>query len=246
MKPAFFLAVLISQPLLIGAAHAAENYHLSRSQYAPAFETKLVRGNTFIRSQPGLVVPGATLDGDWIIVQGRPENIAASLFGKPITISSTPPVQEKPAPVTNPAQTDRQIAELKLLLAKAVPDPQVTVPPVAHSLPAAPPAVTAATTEPATARSWDIKTADFRLADTFRRWAAESGQFVVRWDAPQHFLVDAESRLSGTAFEAIETALRSVLVHHPEFPIEACIYSGNLPPLVRVTQRGDQASACPN
>lgn len=67
--------------------------------------------NTFLQSIPGLIVTGATADGEFFIVKGVPSSIRGFLNGKPITvIRGMPPIAKPAGP--DPTVVNAQIKHL--------------------------------------------------------------------------------------------------------------------------------------
>lgn len=67
--------------------------------------------NTFLQSIPGLIVTGATADGEFFIVKGVPSSIRGFMNGKPITVVRGLPPQPKPV-TPDPAVVNAQIKRL--------------------------------------------------------------------------------------------------------------------------------------
>ncbi len=95
---------------------------------------------------------------------------------------------------------------------------------------------------PPPARRWEVQMADMTLSRTLERWSSEAG-VRLRWDAGRTFEIHAPTTFTGD-FEGVVIALLSTPgVRDGDYPLEACLYA-NTPPLLRVTRRGEQASAC--
>lgn len=91
-------------------------------------------------------------------------------------------------------------------------------------------------------RVWEIRLQDVNLANTFARWASESG-WRVRWDARKHVLVEAPDRITGSFEDAVTAVLEGPGIANSAYPLEVCFYT-NSPPLARITRRGEQDKEC--
>lgn len=90
--------------------------------------------------------------------------------------------------------------------------------------------------------TWEIRLQDVNLANTFSRWATESG-WRVRWDARKHILVEAPDRINGSFESAVTAVLEGPGIAGSAYPLEVCFYP-NTPPLARVTRKGEQDKEC--
>ena len=89
---------------------------------------------------------------------------------------------------------------------------------------------------------WSVETKDVNLANTFQRWATQAG-WKVRWDAGKHVMVEAPDTFTGTFEEAVAAQLASPGIALSAYPLEVCFYP-NVPPLARVTRKGEQLQEC--
>lgn len=87
-----------------------------------------------------------------------------------------------------------------------------------------------------------VQFSDVRLATTLERWARQVG-WQVRWDAPQHVLVEGEDNFGGTFQDAVTTVLSTPGIQYSKQPLEVCFYP-NTPPLARITLKGEQSKEC--
>lgn len=90
--------------------------------------------------------------------------------------------------------------------------------------------------------TWEVRLQDVNFANTFTRWAAESG-WRVRWDARKHVLVEAPDRLTGSFEDAVTAVLEGPGIAGSAYPLEVCFYP-NQPPLARITRKGEQDKEC--
>jgi hypothetical protein len=114
MKTTFLIAILtlaVSTTLSPAAAATDRNYYVTELAPQQKFDVYNDGRNTYLESIPGLVVTGATADGERYIVNGVPQQIRGFLNGKPITVvRGTPPVPKPVAP--DPAVVNAQIKQL--------------------------------------------------------------------------------------------------------------------------------------
>ena len=90
--------------------------------------------------------------------------------------------------------------------------------------------------------TWNVEIKDLTLAKTFERWASVAG-WRVRWDAGQNVMVEAPDSFVGTFEDAITAQLSSPGIAQGAYPLEVCFYP-NVPPLARITRKGDQVKEC--
>lgn len=91
-------------------------------------------------------------------------------------------------------------------------------------------------------QAWEVRLQDVNFANTFSRWAAESG-WRVRWDARKHVLVEALDRIGGSFEDAVTAVLEGPGIAGSAYPLEVCFYP-NQPPLARITRKGEQDKEC--
>jgi hypothetical protein len=154
MKSLLVIATVALALTTLPAAAADRSYYVTELAPQQKFDVYNDGRNTYLESIPGLVVTGATADGERFIVNGVPQQIRGFFNGKPITvIRGTPPV---PKPAT-PSAADvsakiKQLTEkLETLSSKVQPSaaastaaPSAMPAPVAASAVGAAPAATPA------------------------------------------------------------------------------------------------------
>lgn len=123
MKLSSLIASLLLTVVSAGAMAATDrSYYVTELTAQQKFDVYNDGRNTFLQSIPGLIVTGATADGEFFIVKGVPTSIRGFMNGKPITIVRGTPPAYRPAPadpkIVN-AELKRLTDELKLLTAKA-------------------------------------------------------------------------------------------------------------------------------
>lgn len=189
--------------------------------------------NTFIESVPGLVIRGATADGQRLIVAGTPIEIRGSLNGQPLVISRfTPSTGQATARAATlaPAQskgTESVEAKIKALEASLKDSEKMLY------ANAGPTALAPAVPE----QSWDITASDTNMRLLFDRWAKAANWKAV-WD------VDQDIPLEGTALgvpgdlkKAIRYVLSSTELIEPR--LKPCFYINNVVRVVRRTAKCD-------
>lgn len=98
MKLSSIIAPLLLTAISASAFAAADrSYYVTELAAQQRFDIYNDGRNTFLQSIPGLIVTGATADGEFFIVKGVPTQIRGFMNGKPITVvRGVPPA---PAPV---------------------------------------------------------------------------------------------------------------------------------------------------
>jgi len=122
MKLPSLIASLLLTVASFGAMAATDrSYYVTELASQQKFDVYNDGRNTFLQSIPGLIVSGATADGEFFIVKGVPSSIRGFMNGKPITIvRGTPPALPPiPADKTVNADLKRLTDELTLLTSKA-------------------------------------------------------------------------------------------------------------------------------
>lgn len=215
---------------------AANDFKLAEVAYAtpPKISVYNDGRNTYIKAIPGLVVQGATADGDRLIVPGLPHEIQAWIGGRAITISqfTAPKSSTAPSPsATQIAQTiNQKIAMLekeleqkeKLQQAK---DGQVLTKPTATAKPAAP------------AQVWEIRKSDGTLFGALSRWAAEAKpkrQLIYSTDG-NDFPADPEATFTGDFDSAIAQVMESM--RYSRYPLRACMWDNKPYPVVKIIHK---------
>jgi hypothetical protein len=112
MKLSSIIASLLLTVLSASAFAAADRtYYVTELAPQQKFDVYNDGRNTFLQSIPGLIVTGATADGEFFIVKGVPSSIRGFMNGKPITVvRGLPPAPRPVAP--DPAAVDARIKAL--------------------------------------------------------------------------------------------------------------------------------------
>lgn len=129
MKLSSIIASLLLTALYASASAATDrSYYITELAPQQKFDVYNDGRNTFLQSIPGLIVTGATADGEFFIVTGVPGSIRGFMNGKPIMIvRGTAPVFRPVAPdgKTVDAEIKRLTGELAVLSAKTLQAPAV-------------------------------------------------------------------------------------------------------------------------
>ena len=242
MKPIYaFTAIALMLTSI--AAHAAtdSNYYIADQTINQQFRTHSDGKNTFIDAVPGLVVLGATADGDSYVLTGEPREIKIQMNGHATSLirGNKAAVTSLPANASSPnAAILAKISQLEGRLKRTQESGRM-----ADGTPFISDDDTTSTGS-ATVQDWVVLPGDVRLAATFDRWAKTAG-WRVQWDANKHLLIDSTSTFSGSFVDAVKAALMTPGIRFGAYPLEACVYA-NTPPLIRITRQGEQSQECPD
>lgn len=242
MKPIYaFTAVALMLTSI--AAHAAtdSNYYIADKTINQQFRTYSDGKNTFIDAVPGLVVLGATADGDSYVLTGEPHEIKIQMNGRATTLIRGSKAAVAPLPPSASLPNAAILAKINQLEGRLKRTqesgrttdgtPYISDDDIAQS-------------DTATIQDWVVLPGDVRLAATFDRWAKSAG-WRVQWDANKHLLIDSTSTFSGSFVDAVKAALMTPGIRFGSYPLEACVYA-NTPPLIRITRQGEQSQECPD
>jgi hypothetical protein len=239
MKPNLLIAILTlaTSAAWSGAAAATDrSYYVTELAPQQKFDVYNDGRNTYLESIPGLVVTGATADGEWYIVNGVPRQILGFMNGKAITVvRGIPPAPKAPArPDT--AVVSEQIKKLNeelrvlttssdAITAKQKPVKDATTANGAALTPANQAAInrTAPTiTPPKQAKVWEVRPSDVTLYGTMKRWSKEAGMQLM-WETENH---DLRLRGQATYTADFDVAVFELMksVEHSDYPMRACIY----------------------
>jgi hypothetical protein len=204
--------------------------------------------NTYLQSIPGLVVTGATADGEFYIVRGVPETIRGHMNGRPITVvhGAAPVIRPMPAdPAALNAQIKRLDERLCILtngkntdvVCRAQERPDVAaatvnkdqVRPVAATESSSVKEETAAPA--ARSSTWQITFADKSVRSVLEHWSKSAG-YQLLWEVPVDLELNANATITGTYEDALNSMLASLA--NSAYPVEAMIYENRA---VRVVKR---------
>lgn len=253
MKLSSLSASLLLTVVSVGALAATDrSYYVTELAPQQKFDVYNDGRNTFLQSIPGLIVSGATADGEFFIVKGTPSTIRGFMNGKPITVvRGTPPMfrPAAPAPTEVNAKIQQLDARLAALQAKAGGAAPIAPMPPAGSVIARidgngtlPGQIGAAATAPAApARiglddqvAWRVTPADQNLRVLVERWSKSIGWTSI-WDVER----DIPISMSDEKVNNFKTAVRRVLAstEFGDVQVKPCFYSNAVLRVVRKTTK---------
>lgn len=239
MKPLHLIALITLGTITIGSTAAAptdHSYYVTETTVQQKFDVYNDGRNTYLESVPGLVVTGATADGERYIVNGVPRQIPGFMNGKPITVvRGLPPVPKAPVKPDTAAvseQIKKLSDELRVLTASsdaiAAQQKPAKVTNAANGMTSTPVAQTASSrqipveTPLKPSKVWEVRASDSTLYGTMKRWSKDANMQLM-WETENH-----DVRLRGQAsypgdFDAAVFELMKSF-EHSDYPMRACIY----------------------
>jgi hypothetical protein len=205
--------------------------------------------NTYLESIPGLVVTGATADGEFYIVKGVPNQIKGFMNGKPITFLRGAPPAPKAAPRPDAAAVNAELKRLteELSTLTKASEAKRPIPPVGGNI-AAPGAAGApktdvaatVTTRPATPQRatdialWRVTPSDGNLRLLIDKWSSGIGWKAI-WDVDRDIPIESTDEKSAD----FKTAVRRVLASTElgDVQVKPCFYSNQVIRIVRKTTK---------
>lgn len=250
MKLSSIIASLLLTALSASAFAAADRtYYVTELAPQQRFDVYNDGRNTFLQSIPGLIVSGATADGEFFIVKGVPSSIRGFMNGKPITVVRG--IAPAPRPVApDPALVNAQIKQLteklEALAQKAEPkNPQA--PGASGAMPArsagmsgtdasqAALPVSAQPARPIADKAWDIRLTDKTIFGAMKRWSKTAG-WQLMWDTEGNdFPVIAEATYKGEYDIAVAGVMASL--QRSQFPLRACLYDNRAVRVIHKSKR---------
>lgn len=257
MKPTLLIAILTLATTTAWSAAAAatdRSYYVTELAAQQKFDVYNDGRNTYLESIPGLVVTGATADGERYIVNGVPQQIRGFMNGKPITVvRGTPPIPKPVAP--DPAVVNAQIKQLTEKLdaltakvpAKPAPDTGATSAAIAGAAEgltqsagqAAARLADATASTPAPRRPTIADVYTYRVSpndENFRllveRWSKAVGWKAI-WDVDKDILIGTQGEKAGDWKTAVRWALSST--KFSDTPVKPCFYNNSVVRVVRET-----------
>ncbi|MGX9697040.1 TcpQ domain-containing protein [Janthinobacterium lividum] len=230
--------------LMLAASSAAaidSQYYLADAMMSQQVRTYSDGKNTYIDAIPGLIVRGATADGDSYVMPGVPREIKIQLNGRQTSLIHGQRQTMPAGPSARNAATADIVnkierLELKLKQAEGARSSNDGVAYLSDD------ETVQGRGDPV--QQWDVRPEDIRLANTFERWAKTAG-WRIQWDANKHLLIESTSTFTGSFEDAVKAALMTPGIRYGAYPLEACVYA-NSPPLVRITRQGEQSQECPD
>lgn len=258
MKPILLIVFLTLAATTWSAAAAPtdRSYYVTELSAPQRFDVYNDGHNTYLESIPGLVVTGATAEGERYIVTGVPQQIRGFMNGKPITVVRGTPPAPKP-PIPDPAVVNAQIKRLteKLDSLSSKVQPKAT-PPVALAVATHAPGVANNSTAPAmlaavgttsdgafplgkgrpvlsnSMLTYRVSPNDENLRVLINRWAATVGWTAV-WDVERDILINN----AGEKYGDFKTSVRWLLAATElgDLVVKPCFYSNSVVRVVRKT-----------
>lgn len=244
MKPLFLTAtialLLISLP---AAASPDRSYYVTELAPQQKFDVYNDGRNTYLESIPGLVVIGATADGERYIVNGVPQQIRGFLNGKPITVvRGRPPAPPPPAPSEVNAKIKQLTERLETLSAKLQPrdaapasaagNPQGSATGAAVDGAATPGALVPRRLTVDDSNTYRVAPSDVNLRIVLERWARLVGWTAV-WDVEK----DIPIGNAGQKTADFKTSVRWLLsaTELSDLVVKPCFYNNSVVRIVRKT-----------
>lgn len=239
MKIIPIIAIAFLSILSFHASAADRNYIVSDTESQQKIDIYNDGRSTYIQAVPGLVIRGATADGERLIIRDVPNVINAELGGKKITLA-----RGNASPVIAPSKiitaslmkkfqsTESEISERLNRLEKesALLDQDAKSKKETVTKTAAINTETATAAELHSAPTWTTSPTDVNLRLLIGRWATSASWNSV-WDA------DIDSPITGKdqITTDFKTAIRHVLssTELGDSPLKPCFYTNNVVRVVR-------------
>lgn len=237
MKPNHLIAILTLATTVAwsGAAAATDrSYYVTELATQQKFDVYNDGRNTYLESIPGLVVTGATADGEWYIVNGVPRQILGFLNGKAITvvrgIPPAPKAPVRPDSAVVSEQIKKLSEELRVLTASsdAITAKQKPVQngtaAITRTAPVGVPA------KPA--KVWEVRPSDMTLYGAMKRWSKDAGMQLM-WETENHDVrLRGQATYSGDFDAAVFELMKSV--ESSEYPMRACMFDNGAVRVIHV------------
>jgi hypothetical protein len=176
--------------LQVEAATPDRNYSVSDSGSDQRIDIYNDGRNTFIQAVPGLIIKGATADGDKLIICGTPQEIRGWKDGKAITLSRldaqrlqiASSVRNSSAPTASETQAlNNRLNQITQELSQLIKKETATA---------------------STDGSWEIRPDDLAINPTIRRWP-KTANWQVAWEIPVDYPVTVTDTFTGTFESAV-------------------------------------------
>jgi Toxin co-regulated pilus biosynthesis protein Q len=251
MKPTILIAILMlaaTSASWSAAAATDRSYYVTELVSQQKFDVYNDGRNTYLESIPGLVVTGATADGERFIVNGVPQQIRGFMNGKPITIVRGIPPIPKPAapdPATVKAEIKQLTEKLDALAAKVPGKPPLAL--VGATAPATSPtgmqgtAAHAAGQRPGGAPhradisdvyTYKVTPSDENLRLLVDRWSKTVGWKAI-WDVDRDVPIGTSGEKAGDWKTAVRWVLTST--KFGDVAVKPCFYNNSVVRVVRET-----------
>lgn len=179
--------------------------------------------NTYIQATPGLVIRGATSDGDRYIIKGVPREIEGYLHGRPLTI--TQETARPTTPAVNKAKLAADIASRIERLEKEQSDLQKKK--------------AEAEAPPPPKPVFKALVSDMNIRGVMNRWAHELGMQDVVWEIPDDDIpVDREVPFTTDLDESGTLLMQAT--SFTKHPARTCLHSNGVMRVIPKTRFCDQ------
>jgi hypothetical protein len=176
--------------------------------------------STYIQAIPGLIIRGATFDGDRLIIAGQPQEIKGWKDGKAITLSRADKVALNTQPSVDSDQLKQRLNEINTQLAKLMSGPTAS-----NSVASVP------------AQEWEIKPDDMSIYTALRRWG-QAAQWQVTWEIPVDFPVTITDKFQGNFEDAVTRVVTAY--EGSDYPPKACFYQNRVVRIIRLLGNGKE------
>lgn len=224
------LHALMAVSMVANAAINDRNYAVSENGSDQRIEVFNDGRNTYIQAVPGLIIKGATADGDRLIINGTPKEIKGWKDGKQITLSrvesnfsygqnkSNASSESTEALNARLTQITNQLSQIMRGNAAGVQpqQPKGTLP------------------------TWEIRPDDLAINPTIRRWA-KAAHWQVAWEIPVDFPVTITDSFVGTFEDAVSRVVSAY--EGADYPLKACFYDNKVVRIVRFLGNGKECEA---
>lgn len=232
MKTFHILAPLLLAAICTNAIAATDHgYYVTELSSQQRFDIFNDGQNTYVQSVPGLIVSGATADGDMFIVHGVPGTIRGYLNGKPITIIRGAPPAIKPVPLDAAAvkaKLKKLTDDLAALSAKASPHTTMATA-VARSASVVPSTTATVTSSTIPGKPniydvmvWTVTPADQNLRQLIDRYAKTVG-WTSQWDVAKDIPINFADKKPNDFKSAVRRVLAST--EFGDLKVKPCFYS---------------------
>lgn len=222
------------------AAGLDRNYAISDPNLRQRLDIYNDGRNTYIQAVSGLIVRGATADGETLIVQGTPQVIQGWKDGAPVSFARVePPTSRAVAPPrteTVQQQPDAAALTNRLnLLANQLQVLQANAGSTSNPVPEK-------VTPEAVKQAWDIEAADLSIYSTLKRWTRKTeksnDKWQLSWDIPVDYPVTITGTFSGSYADAVSKVISGF--SKADYPPKACIHANNVIRIVRLLGNGKE------
>lgn len=252
MKKSLSIAAMLLLLISITAQAATDrSYYVTELAVQSKMDIYNDGKNTYIENVPGLVITGATADGNFYIISGIPSTIRGFMNGKPITVlRGAPPVIAKPSPpAISQAEINAKINKLNDELGRlAVAEARRTAQPIVSggaslqgaggtaavvSIQGAPVALPRANTAFAT-MVWKTDASDGNLRSLIERWSRTVGWNPL-WEVERDIPITSSDEMTGDFKAAVRRVLLST--EFGDVQLKPCFHTNKVVRIVRKTTK---------